>query len=117
MFIARAFKTLGTRVATFVSNGEVTEHCLRAAQVKHVAKEGYGFLLSQASGWFTLGDGQLFQNGLLIITELGFEKVSSAAEFAFASIMRVLQQIHASGVTHFSPESIKNVLMTYILKP
>ena len=44
--IARGFKAYGGRIATLITDGANAKMALRAAQAKHVADAGYGFLLS-----------------------------------------------------------------------
>jgi hypothetical protein len=78
LFMARAFKRFGSRFAVFLGDGEATKANLLAAETKQTAGKGFGFLLSQESGWFDISDpdnsaSPILNDGVLMVAESGFE--------------------------------------------
>jgi hypothetical protein len=52
--INKGFKPLGLRVGVFIGEGSATKSLLQALEVNRLSTPGYGYLLSQQSGWFTV---------------------------------------------------------------
>jgi hypothetical protein len=74
--ISTGFKAFGTRILTLVTKGEVAKYALRGAELKQVAGEGYGFLLSSEAAVFEITDDdiqEIFQDGYLLVSEVGLE--------------------------------------------
>jgi hypothetical protein len=102
--IGKGFKRLGTRVAVILTEGPAAKQLLQAAETKHVATAGYGYLLSQQSVWFTIDEEndeplELLKNGQLFVAEQGFETVTSQGAYQALSITKFLNFIVANVAT------------------
>ena len=89
-------KPLGQHTSIILSTAPESILALREMQAKHIAGEGYGFLLGSRALWYDTGEYKnelVLSHGLIGVVEEGMEYANDIGEYFYALVRRLITNL------------------------